>query len=467
MSKALHPSFTILLIDDEDDWLASLALRLELAAGISNVRLCRDSREALAILEKGGIGLVLLDLTMPYLSGEELLQSIAERHPQVTCIVISGQNQLQAAVRCIKQGAFDYYVKTDDEERLVGGILRAIRMCELEQENREVGSRLVSGEVRNPEAFAGICTRSQAMHNIFSYIEAVASSPHPLLITGESGVGKESLVRAAHFLSGRSGPLVALNAAGLDDTVFTDTLFGHVRGAFTGADGARAGLAEEAAEGTLFLDEIGDLSISSQIKLLRLLQEREYYPLGSDRPKHLRARVIAATHADLAAREQAGLFRRDLYYRLCMHHVHVPPLRERPEDIEPLFRHCLAEAAQVTKTAIPDCPPDIVPLLLSHPFPGNVRELQAMVYNAMSLHQGTTLSLDSFRRHMGVGCVALPISSHNPFAECKWLPTFAQAEEMLLNEVMLRAGGKQTLAARMLGVSQSAISKRLKNVREH
>ncbi|MDR0238873.1 MAG: sigma-54 dependent transcriptional regulator [Deltaproteobacteria bacterium] len=466
MTRALYPSFTVLLVDDEADWLASMALRLELAAGISNFRLCQDSREVLAILENGGIGLVLLDLTMPHLSGEDLLQSIAEQHPQVICIIISGQNQLQTAVHCIKQGAFDYYVKTDEEERLIGGILRAIRMCELEQENREVGNRLVSGELQNPEAFVDICTRSHAMHNIFSYIEAVAPSPRPLLITGESGVGKENLVRAAHFLSGCDGPLVALNAAGLDDTVFTDTLFGHVRGAFTGADSTRPGLVEEAAEGTLFLDEIGDLSIPSQIKLLRLLQEGEYYPLGSDRPRRLRARVIAATHANLLAREQAGLFRRDLYYRLCMHHVHIPPLRERQEDIELLLRHYLAEAARATGKKIPDYPADLVPLLLSYSFPGNVRELQAMVYNAMSLHQGTLLALDNFRQHMGGSSAVLPAPSLNPFTECKWLPTFAQAEEMLLNEAMLRAGGKQTLAARMLGISQSAISKRLKNVRE-
>ncbi len=462
MSAPPYPSFGILLVDDEPDWLSSLSLRLELAAGITNVRLCADSREAPAIIDGGGIGLVLLDLTMPHLGGEELLKIIAERHPQVTCIVLSGHNQIQTAVHCMKLGAFDYYVKTDDEERLIGGILRAINMRELERENREVGSRLMSGDLRHPEAFAAICTRSLAMFNIFAYIEAVAQSPRPLLITGESGVGKESLVRATHVLSGCPGPLVALNTAGLDDTIFADSLFGHVRGAFTGADAPRKGLVEEAAEGVLFLDEIGDLSVLSQIKLLRLLQEGEYYPVGSDRPRRLRARIIAATHADLPSREKEGLFRRDLYYRLCMHHIHVPPLRERPEDLDVLLERLTVEAAEALGRPTPSWPAELPALLASYHFPGNVRELQAMVYDAVSLSHSETMSLDSFRRHMG-GCAEPPLPpSRNPFADCPRLPTFAQAEEMLLNEAMARAGGKQTLAARILGVSQSAVSKKLK-----
>jgi len=461
------PSFAILLVDDEPDWLTSMALTLELSAGITNIRQCQNGREALELLDAGGIGLVLLDLTMPGLSGEELLPLIAERHPQVLCIVLSGQNQLSAAVACMKLGAYDYYVKTDDEERILGGVLRAVRLLELQEENHEVSSRLVSGELRHPEAFAGICTRSRAMYAIFSYLEAVAKSPRPLLVTGESGVGKEDLVRAAHVLSGRSGPLIAVNVAGLDDAVFTDTLFGHVRGAFTGAEAPRRGMVEEAAAGTLFLDEIGDLSVPSQVKLLRLLQEGEYYPLGSDQPRRLRARVIAATHADLVSKEKDGLFRRDLYYRLRMHHVQVPPLRERPEDIGPLLDCFLEEAAVALGKVRPTPPPELPVLLASYSFPGNVRELQAMVYDAVSLHQGRMLSMETFKRHIGAGDAAVVTPQENPFTCLKWLPTFAQAEDLLLVEAMARSGGKQTLASRLLGVSQSALSKRLKALRQN
>jgi DNA-binding NtrC family response regulator len=457
------PAFGILLVDDEPAWLRSLSLTLESSAGVTNLFLCQDSRDVLPLLEKGGIRLALLDLTMPGLSGEELLARIGEEHPEVAVIIVSGVNQLDTAVRCMKLGAFDYYVKTDDEDRLVSGVLRAIRMIELRDENRAVSEGLVAGTLSCPEAFAAIVTRSRAMFQVFAYIEAVAKSSQPLLVTGESGVGKENVVRAVHGLSGRAGPLVAVNVAGLDDAVFADTLFGHVRGAYTGAEAARKGMIEEAAGGTLFLDEIGDLSIASQVKLLRLLQEGEYFALGSDVPKRLRARVVVATHRDLAAEEAAGRLRRDLYYRLRTHHAHIPPLRERPEDIEPLLRHFLAEAATSLGKPVPTPPRELAGCLAAYAFPGNVRELRAMVYDAVSLHAGRMLSMHSFLAAVARAepCRATP--PPNPFTPFEPLPTFAEAAGFLVDEAMRRSGGNQTMAARLLGISQPALSKRLKH----
>ena len=303
------------------------------------------------------------------------------------------------------------------------------------------------------------------MQAVFAYIEAVAGSSQPLLITGESGVGKENIVRAVHAVSGREGRLVAVNVAGLDDTVFADTLFGHVRGAYTGADAARRGMIEEAAGGTLFLDEIGDLSVASQVKLLRVLQEGEFYALGSDQPKRLRARVVVATHRNLAAAEAEGRFRRDLYYRLRTHHVHIPPLRERREDIEPLLRHFLAEAAGAMGRPVPALPRELVGCLAAYAFPGNVRELRSMVFDAVSLSGGRVLAMDSFLAAIGrdAPCVAPP--PPNPFASFDRLPTFSEAAEFLVIEAMGRSGGNQTLAARLLGISQPALSKRLKAMR--
>nr|WP_272881691.1 sigma-54 dependent transcriptional regulator [Fundidesulfovibrio soli] len=465
-----------MLVDDEPAWLRSMALTLESAAGITNTIPCQDSAQVMGILERGGVGLVLLDLNMPGLSGEELLALIAERHPEIACIVVSGMDQLAGAIRCMKLGAYDYLVKTDEEERIVGGVLRAVRMLELRDENREVASRLVSGGPHHPEAFAGIVTRSRAMRSIFAYVEAVAASPQPLLVTGESGVGKEHLVRAAHALSGRKGPLVALNAAGLDDAVFADTLFGHVRGAYTGADAPRRGMIEEAAEGTLFLDEIGDLSIASQVKLLRLLQEGEFYPLGSDQPRRIRARIVVATHCDLAAKEAAGTFRRDLYYRLRTHHVHVPPLRERKEDIEPLLAHFLVECSRELGRPRPGLPPELARRLAAYPFPGNVRELRAMVYDAVSVRSGAALPQEPFLKALGqlapeagalsggqAGAQAgAQAGEENPFAAFENLPSLSEAARLLVDEAMRRSGGNQTLAARLLGISQPALSKRLK-----
>jgi DNA-binding NtrC family response regulator len=465
VSAVPYPAFGILLVDDEPAWLRALSLTLESSAGITNMFLCQQSRDVLPLLAKGGIGLVLLDLTMPDVSGEELLGRIAEHHPDVACIIISGVNQLDTAVRCMKLGAFDYYVKTDEEDRIVGGVIRAIRMLEMRDENRAVTSRLVAGGPSRPETFAGIITRSRTMQSVFAYIEAVAGSSQPLLITGESGVGKENLVRAAHAVSGREGPLVSVNVAGLDDGVFADTLFGHVRGAYTGAEAARRGMIAEAAGGALFLDEIGDLSVASQVKLLRLLQEGEYYPLGSDQPKRLQARVIVATHCDLAAEEAQGRFRRDLYYRLRTHHVHVPPLRERKEDIEPLLHHFLAEAAEAMGKPKPSLPRELVACLATYAFPGNVRELRAMVFDAVSLHTAGRLAMDSFLAVIGRAEPCQSPPPLNPFASFDRLPTFSEAAEFLVTEAMGRSGGNQTMAARLLGISQPALSKRLKGMR--
>jgi len=470
MTQSAYPSFQILLVDDEPAWLRSLSLTLKSLAGLNNIVTCDDSRQVMPLLEAGGIGLVLLDLTMPHLSGEELLQKIGESHPEITTIVVSGLNQLETAVRCMKLGAFDYFIKTDEEDRIVGGVLRAVRMLELQREYREMSSRLVSGELRHPELFADIVTGDRAMLAIFSYLEAVAKSPQPLLITGESGVGKELLARAAHRLSGCRGKLVTVNVAGLDDSVFADTLFGHLRGAFTGAESVRKGMVEEAADGTLFLDEIGDLSIASQVKLLRLLQEGEYFALGSDQPKRLKARIVVATHQNLSAKESAGSFRRDLYFRLRTHQVRVPPLRERKGDIALLLDHFLAEAAGALGKKKPTPPKGLAQFLATYSFPGNVRELRAMVYDAVSVHRDRMLSMDSFvqavDRSLADGA-APPVAAGkvNPFAGFAELPTFSEAASFLVLEALERAGGNQTLAGRLLGISQPALNKRLKMMR--
>jgi DNA-binding NtrC family response regulator len=467
VSEGNYPSFGILLVDDEAAWLRSLSMTLERAAGVTNLVLCQDPRGVSEILDGNGIGIVLLDLTMPHLSGEELLAQIAADHPDVSVIVLSGMNQVETAVRCIKLGAFDYYVKTDEEDRLVAGVLRAIRMQELQRVNIEMTSRFLAAAPQHPEAFAGIVTSDPTMLMLFSYVEAVARSPQPLLVTGESGVGKELIARAAHQLSGCKGPLVAVNVAGLDDTVFADTLFGHVRGAFTGADQPRRGIVEEAADGTLFLDEIGDLSMTSQVKLLRFLQEGEYFPMGSDRPKRVKTRVIVATNQDLAAKEKAGTFRRDLYYRLRTHHVRVPPLRDRKDDLPILLDHFLDEAARSLGKKKPTPPKQLAQLLATHEFPGNVRELKAMVFDAVSLHKERVLSMDAFlgaigRRDVRAAPAGEAAPERNPFSGLEHLPGFDEALDLLVKEAMVRADGNQTLAARLLGISQPALSKRLK-----
>ncbi len=466
MEKKLYPPFGVLLVDDELPWLRSLSLTLEGPGGITNLLQCGDSREVMSILEQNDIGLILLDLTMPHHSGEELLEQIVAEYPQVRVIVLSGMNQLETAVSCMRAGAFDYFVKTVEEERLVDGVRRAIQMVELEYENRAIRTLIFHDQLDTPEAFSTIVTNNSAMRARFQYLEAVAPSHQPILITGESGVGKELVAQSIHTLSGNSGALVTVNVAGLDDNVFADTLFGHVRGAFTGADIVRKGMIEKAAEGTLFLDEIGDLSPVSQVKLLRLLQNGEYYPLGSDQPKQMSARIVVATHADLEAKMAAGEFRRDLYYRLYSHHVHLPPLRERKDDLPLLLDHFLAEAALKLGKKKPTPPKELAVLLSTYNFPGNVRELEAMVYDAVSQHHGRTLSMKSFLSRIDsqgdYPPVEQPLLDANPFTHLDNLPTLQQAGHLLIDEAMQRSTGNQSIAARLLGISQPALSKRLK-----
>jgi len=469
MEPRLYPEFSLLLVDDEPAWLRSLSRSLKGLGGFTNLILCEDSREVPRLLEKRDVGLVLLDLTMPHRSGSELLEMIRDQYPGVLVVILSGLNQLETAMACMRKGAYDYFVKTEDEERLIDGVRRAVQTAELQRENQNLQRNFFHPELASPQVFAPLVTRHPAMLAVFRYLEAVAPSRQPLLILGESGVGKELVARAIHQLSGLDGELVGVNVAGLDDSVFADTLFGHKRGAFTGADRERRGMVERAAGGTLFLDEIGDLSAASQVKLLRLLQEGEYYPLGSDHPRQLQARILCATHHDLERRVAEGSFRRDLYFRLQAHQVSIPPLRERRGDLPLLLEHFLREAAAEFDKPVPTPPPELAGLLATYAFPGNVRELRGMVFDAVSVHPGGVLSMGVFRQRI---CRddreqrAQP-PAVNPFLEQEELPTLTMATELLIDAALERAGGNQTLAARLLGIAQPSLSKRLKRRREN
>ncbi|MBF0110334.1 MAG: sigma-54-dependent Fis family transcriptional regulator [Magnetococcales bacterium] len=304
---------------------------------------------------------------------------------------------------------------------------------------------------------------------IFDYLEKIAPSSQPVLIHGETGVGKELLVAGLHRASGLAGPLIAINVAGIDGAMFSDTLFGHVRGAYSGAEGFRQGMVAEAQGGTLFLDEIGDLGTESQVKLLRLLQENLYYPLGSDTPRGSDARIVCATNVDLKAQVDRGTFRADLYYRLSAHQVSIPPLRERMEDIPLLVDHFVTESAQAMNRTRPAIATSFLEALAAHPFPGNIRELQALVHDAVACHNDGELGMDN----TAIGRLV----SHRPFGRGEEsgleetanlfrglsgpLPTFREAERLLMAEALRRSGGSQGVAAAMLGISRTALNRRI------
>ncbi len=466
----LFPENPLLIIDDEPSWLKSMALSLKAFANITNIVFCQDSREAEKMLAQKRYSLVLLDLTMPYLSGELLLKDISEKHPDLPVIVVSGMNQIETAINCIKSGAFDFFVKTDDRQRIINGILNALKQSEQRQENQRLAESLLFDAVPDHAAFSGIITINEKMQRILAYLSAVSSSREPLLIQGESGTGKELIARALHQFGYADRPLVAVNVAGLDDMVFSDTLFGHVKGAYTSAEGLRKGMVEEAGDGVLFLDEIGDLSAASQVKLLRLLQEGEYYPLGSDKPKKCRARIVVATNLDLQHKEAEGAFRRDLLFRLSTHRIELLPLRERKEDIPYLLDFFLNEAASAAGKKTPTYPPELLTLLNAYHFPGNIREMKAMVHDAVSVHAKGVLSLERFKEAIAVSGSALseealtvPLSQlHIKFPER--LPTIKDMTRLLIAEALERTGGNQSQAAQLLGITHQALNQRLKKL---
>jgi two-component system, NtrC family, nitrogen regulation response regulator GlnG len=457
---------SVLLVDDEAQLLHSASLVLR-TSGFPEVHSLDDSRAVMPLLATQTVDVVVLDLMMPYLSGRDLLEQIAAEYPDKAVIMMTATNDLQIAVQCMQAGACDYLVKPVDKACLVAAIRRAMELRVLRAEFLSIKDRLLTNSPHQPAAFADIVTQSPAMFAIFRYIEAIATSPQPVLIAGETGTGKELIAQVLHRLSGRPSQLVAVNVAGLDDTMFSDTLFGHAKGSFTGADRPREGLVASAGEGTLFLDEIGDLAMASQVKLLRLLQDGSYYPLGADRPRQNRARVVVATHCNVRRNVENGTFRKDLYFRLRTHHIQLPALRERLEDLPQLTSHFVEKAALALNKPAPSIPLALYQWLRNYLFPGNIRELEGMVFDAVARCQGAVLPLQSFKDAGAIEAAVLDStdtqtklsSMANGFPER--LPTLKEAEEALIEEALRRADSNQGVAASLLGISRQALNKRL------
>ena len=465
----LLPDMPILVVDDDMGTFESTTHTL-ISAGITNIFGCQDYRMVPELLKTREFTLALIDPRMQHLSGERLLLNVMASCPELPVIIMSVFDEVETVVRCIKAGACEYLVKPVNPSRLISVVRRSIELRYLRREIDILRNGQHSGILKCPKAFSHIVTNNASMFAIFRYCESIAKSQWPVLITGETGVGKELIARAIHTLSGRSGAFVAVNLAGLDDAMFSDTLFGHVRGAYTGAHELRKGLVETAAAGTLFLDEIGELEHRSQVKLLRVLQEHEFYPLGSDNAKKTNARLIFATNTDLEALQASGHFRRDLYQRLKTHQVHIPPLRKRPDDIPVLVQHFLEEAAAALQKKKPSPPKELYALLATYAFPGNVRELESMVYDAVANHESHMMSMAVFEERIAqnhsVNTVALGCGNNgNPFSALEQLPTLAEAHGLLIEEVMQRTKGNQTLAARLLGISRPALNRRLNESR--
>jgi DNA-binding NtrC family response regulator len=455
----------ILLVDDEESELDAYSLLLT-SMGIKNVVTLSNGRKVSEVLGNMQSPVVFLDLNMPQMTGQEVLRELKISHPQVPVIIITANSEIETAVECLRLGAHDYLVKPIDLKMFSSALRNALEISLLRNEVMSLkGISFTTGGPRH-RAFARIITRSPGMVSIFQYIESIAASGMPVLILGETGSGKEMVAKAVHDISGLRGSYVVVDVSGLDDTLFSDTLFGHAKGAYTGADSVRSGLIEKAAGGTIFLDEIGDLSEISQVKLLRLLQENIYYPLGSDQPKQCRARIITAANKDLtmlAGRD--GEFRMDLYYRLSTHLVRLPPLRERREDIPDLVAFLAAEAAAAMHKPTPAISDRAMNLLLHHPFWGNIRELKTYIVDAVARCDSGRIEEELISDRL-VGQVAAAGTSTSGASSLTSLfgffPSLEELTEYAVNEALASSDNNQSQAARLLGLSRQALNKRLR-----
>ncbi len=375
----------ILIVDDEEIVLRSCTRILE--GDRYQVESVLDSWEALRRIDENGCDVLVLDIMMPRIDGLEVLQHVKERHPDIDVIMMTGLSQIQTAVRAMKLGAFDYLSKPFDPDELKLVVDRALERQRLLQENRTLRS-----EASSRYHFENIVGGSPQMQNVYRLIAQCAPTNCTVLITGESGTGKEMVARAIHYNSLRKDqPFVAVDCNSLSENLLESELFGHVKGAFTGAMANKRGMFDMANDGTLFLDELGNISLSTQAKLLRVIQEREFKAVGDTRSHATNVRLLAATNRDLRAMVAEQTFREDLYYRINVFPIHIPPLRERRDDIPALAFRFLKLFSQELEKPAPKFSDGAMSLLMNHDWPGNVRELQNAVHRAVILASDDTI----------------------------------------------------------------------------
>ena len=407
-----------------------------------------DAEAALGALEKQPFDLLLTDLKMPDVDGVEVLRRAREAHPELPVILITAHASVPTAIEAMRAGAFDYVEKPFDNTELKTLVRRALDVTRLARENR-----YLRAEVASRYSVDALVAESPALREVFDLARRAAQSPSTVLITGESGTGKELVARAVHYHSDRVGkPFLAVNCQALAEGVLESELFGHERGAFTGADRAKPGLFERAEGGTLLLDEIGDISPSFQSKLLRVVQERTLQRVGGTEERPVDVRIVAATNQDLRKAVRDGRFREDLYFRLVVIPIHIPPLRQRREDLLPLARHFLAAWNAQLGRRIRGWSDEVEAYLLRHDWPGNVRELEHAIERGVVLARGERIELDDLRLEPELAEEA------GGAAEAGSLHEFLKgAAAQRIRSVLEEVGGVRAEAARRLGVDRTTL----------
>jgi DNA-binding NtrC family response regulator len=440
---------TVLVIDDEpvlQDVLGSL-----LTSDGFEYQQATTAAEGMRVLREEEIDVVLLDLMLPDRSGLELLPEIKAFDPHLPVVVITAYSSVESAIDAMRAGAFHYVPKPFKNEEVLHLVHRAAERRTLLVENRQLRNRL--------EGMGEIVGTSRRIEEVFELMRRAAPARSTILIVGESGTGKELVAHAIHRLSSRGdGPFVPVHTSAIPADLLESTLFGHVKGAFTGAVSNRKGLFEAADNGTLFLDEVGTISPETQTKLLRVIQEREIRRVGSVEAKTVNARLLAATNTDLWEEVQAGNFREDLYYRLNVINIELPPLRDRHDDIPLLATHFLKIYIEENQRELEGFSPAAMDALIEYHWPGNVRELENAIERAVVLCRGDTIELDELPQALrGEGPNTKPVADFPPEG-LDFRETVARYQEQLIREALSRSGGVQRRAARMLKLSPTTLN---------
>jgi DNA-binding NtrC family response regulator len=454
LGSLTRPSGLTLLVVDDESATASLCRDIGVDAGLE-VQTAATTEQALELLEQIPVDVLITDLKVPQLGGLELLKSVHENYPHVSVIVLTQYGTIETAVEATRLGAKDYVTKPFHIEELRGKLDRVVRDLELDQENRVLREQL-----RTRPGFGGLIGTSPKMQRVYKLVEKVSQHRYPVLILGESGTGKELVARSIHF-SGprRNKPFCPVDCSSLTATLVESELFGYVKGAFTGAQQTRAGLFESADGGTIFLDEIGDLPIDLQSKLLRVLQEREVRPVGSTQRVHVDVRVIAATNRDLDSAVRNNAFRQDLYFRLNVLQVKLPPLRDRKSDIPFLVATFLEKFSDLQRP-VRTIAEDAMRRLMAYDWPGNVRELENAIERAVAIGSGPILHLGDLPSNLQYR------SDEKPLEVDEVLP-LEDLERRAIFRALHETGGDKLAAARLLGIGKTTLYRKLKQYDAH
>ncbi|MDR4493888.1 MAG: sigma-54-dependent transcriptional regulator [Nitrospirales bacterium] len=447
----VHPAPGILVVDDEPEMRHLLREMLEEEQ--YHVQVASDGQEAIGHMEHERFPVVLTDLRMKGMGGLELLEHVQRIHPETNLVMMTAFGTVESAVEAMKQGAFDYLTKPIKTDELLVTVRKALNEALLREEVRQLRQ-----QVSREYAFDQILGKSKPMKEIFDLIRRVADSPTNILITGESGTGKELVAKAIHFNSQRRGaPFVPVNCAAIPETLLESELFGHVRGAFTDAKSDKRGLFEEAQGGTLFLDEISEMPLMLQAKLLRAVQEREIRRVGATKSLTINVRIIAATNVTLADEVKAKRFREDLYYRLNVIEIRLPPLRERREDIPLLVHGLLQKSPSAQEKRVEGVADAAMARLMDYAWPGNVRELENVIERAATLTQGQKVVLDdlpsAIREITGEGQIIEDAAE-------QMLP-LAGLEHAYIRRVLEKMGGNKYQTAQVLGIDRKTLYRKL------